>query len=205
MNERDLAATDAALAEAATASERVFDGRLLKVDRVTVTLPNGRTSTREMIRHPGASAMVVVDNQNRVVLERQWRAPMNRAFWEIPAGKIDAGEDPFYTARRELTEETGLAAQSWVKLGVIHNAIGYSDERIYIYLAQDIDESGCQKLDDNEFLTLVRVPFDEALAMTCDGRMTDVKSVIGLMWAQRFVAGGIQALPQAEMLSKSFR
>ncbi|MDO4936774.1 MAG: NUDIX hydrolase [Sutterellaceae bacterium] len=202
MNERDLAATDAALAEAATASERVFDGRLLKVDRVTVTLPNGRTSTREMIRHPGASAMVVLDSQNRVVLERQWRAPMNRAFWEIPAGKIDAGEDPFDTARRELTEETGLAAKSWVKLGVIHNAIGYSDERIYIYLAQDIDESGSQKLDDNEFLTLVRVPFEEALAMTCDGRITDVKSVIGLMWAQRFVEGGQKALPQAEILSK---
>lgn len=202
MNERDLAATDAALAEAATASERVFDGRLLKVDRVTVTLPNGRTSTREMIRHPGASAMVVLDSQNRVVLERQWRAPMNRAFWEIPAGKIDAGEDPFETACRELTEETGLAAKSWVKLGVIHNAIGYSDERIYIYLAQDIDESGSQKLDDNEFLTLVRVPFEEALAMTCDARITDVKSVIGLMWAQRFVEGGRKALPQAEILSK---
>lgn len=202
MNERDLAATDAALAELATDSERVFDGRLLKVDRVTVTLPNGRTSTREMIRHPGASAMVVLDSQNRVVLERQWRAPMNRAFWEIPAGKIDAGEDPFETAKRELTEETGLAARSWVKLGVIHNAIGYSDERIYIYLAKDIDESGSQKLDDNEFLTLVRVPFDEALAMTCDGRITDVKSVIGLMWAQRWIAGGKQELPQAEILSQ---
>ena len=200
MDERDLAATDAALAEVATGSECVFDGRLLKVDRVTVTLPNGKTSTREMIRHPGASAMVVVDSQNRVVLERQWRAPMNRAFWEIPAGKIDAGEDPFQTAKRELTEETGLGAQSWVKLGVIDNAIGYSNERIHIYLARDIDETGAQKLDENEFLTLVRVSFQEALSMICDGRITDVKTVIGLMWAQKFMEGGLKLLPQAEVL-----
>lgn len=202
INESDLAAVDATLAEVATGSQRVFEGRLLKVDRVTVTLPNGKTSTRELIHHPGASAMVVIDSQNRVVLERQWRAPLERAFWEIPAGKIDAGEHPFATAKRELTEETGLKAEQWTELGVIHNAIGYSDERIFIYLARDIDESGAQKLDDNEFLALVRVPFDEALQMTCDGRMTDVKSVIGLMWAQKFLLGGISALPQAKVLDE---
>lgn len=201
IDQKSLAATDASLAEVPTASERVFEGRLLKVDRVTVTLPNGKTSTREMIKHPGASAMVVIDSQNRVVLERQWRAPMQRAFWEIPAGKIDAGEHPFDTAKRELTEETGLSAKKWIDLGVIHNAIGYSNERIFIYLAQNLMEDGAQKLDDNEFLTLVRVPFDEALQMTLDGQITDVKTVIGLMWAQKVLKDGLAAVPQAKVLA----
>lgn len=202
ITERDLSELDASLAEIATASQRVFEGRLLKVDRKTVALPNGKTSTREMIHHPGASAMVVIDSLNRVVLERQWRTPLNRAFWEIPAGKIDAGEVPFETAKRELTEETGLKARQWIELGVIHNAIGYSDERIFIYLARDIDEAGTQKLDENEFLTLVRVPFDKAVQMTCDGQITDVKSVIGLMWAQKFLEGGVSALPQSKVLDE---
>lgn len=202
IDQKSLAATDASLAEVPTASERVFEGRLLKVDRVTVRLPNGKTSTREMIKHPGASAMVVIDSQNRVVLERQWRAPMQRAFWEIPAGKIDAGERPFATAKRELTEETGLSAKKWIDLGVIHNAIGYSNERIFIYLAQDLMEDGVQKLDDNEFLTLVRVPLDEALQMTLDGQITDVKTVIGLMWAQKVLKEGLSAIPQAKVLAQ---
>ncbi len=183
MTTQDCREMDVGLVETPIACERVFEGGLLKVDRVTVRLPNGRTSTREMIRHPGASAIVVVDDDNCVVLERQWRAPKNCAYWEIPAGKIDAGEDPADTARRELTEETGLSAAHWVKLGVIDNAIGYSDESIHIYLAQDVSDEGQRHLDENEFLTVVRKPLEEALEMTLDGRITDVKTIIGLQWA----------------------
>ena len=188
---------DAALEETALSEESVFDGRLLHVRRMTVRLPNGKTSTRELIIHPGASDAVVLDGENRVVLERQWRAPMHRAFWEIPAGKLDPEECDFACAKRELSEETGLTARMWTRLGTIHNAIGYSNERIIIFLARDLDESGAQRLDENEFLQLVRVPFDEALAMTRDGRITDVKTVIGLNWCRQYLDG---ALPQAEEL-----
>ena len=148
-----------------------------------------------MIVHPGAAAIVTLDERGLTVLERQWRSPMDQAFWEIPAGKIDPGEDPFETAVRELAEETGLAADSWVELGTIHNAIGYSNERIVIFLAQGIHAAeGGQKLDAGEFLTLRRLLFDEALAMTRNGEITDVKTLVGLTWARDWTNG---QLPQA--------
>lgn len=192
----DLASIDKRLEEVVLSDKEVYAGKLLHVHRREVRLPDGRKSGRELIVHPGASAMVVLDDQNRIVLERQWRSPMDRAFWEIPAGKIDKGEDPlFQTAVRELEEETGLQAENWVELGTIHNAIGYSNERIVIYLAKNVcfSETG-QKLDPGEFLTLVSVPFEEALAMTRNGDITDVKTVIGLNWARDYLEGN---LPQA--------
>ena len=189
---------DRLIAERTIDTECVFDGRLLHVERATVELPNGAVSTREMIRHVGASAIVTLDAKGRVVLERQWRAPLERAFWEIPAGKLDPQEPTERCAVRELREETGITARDWVELGTIHNAIGYSDERIVIYLARDLDESGEQSLDDNEFLTVVRVTLEEALAMTRDGRITDVKSIIGLNWAEQYLAG---TLVQARSVS----
>ena len=166
----ELATIDKSLEEKVVSEEEVYSGRLLHVVRRAVHLPDGRTSGREMILHPGASAIVVLDDDNCTVLERQWRCPLDRAFWEIPAGKIDKGEDPFETARRELEEETGLAAEKWVELGTIHNAIGYSNERIVIYLARGIRtaENG-QKLDAGEFLTLHRLSFEEAIAKTPPG------------------------------------
>ncbi len=193
-----LEKTDAVLSEKVISEESIYDGKFFKVRHRQVCLPNGCVSTREMIVHPGASAIVAIDDDGRVVLERQWRSPMDCAFWEIPAGKIDPGEDSFETARRELKEETGLAADDWVELGTIHNAIGYSNERIIIYLARGVKTAeGGQKLDENEFLTLVHTDFSEALAMCCDGRATDVKTVIGLMWAKAYLEGN---LPQAKKL-----
>lgn len=191
----DTKSLDAALEEKVLTDETVYEGRLLKVHRRGVHLPDGRQSSREMIVHPGAAAIVTLDERGLTVLERQWRSPMDQAFWEIPAGKIDPGEDPFETAVRELAEETGLAADSWVELGTIHNAIGYSNERIVIFLAQGIHAAeGGQKLDAGEFLTLRRLLFDEAMAMTRNGEITDVKTLVGLTWARDWTNG---QLPQA--------
>ena len=191
----DTKSLDAALEEKVLTDETVYEGRLLKVRRRGVRLPDGRQSSREMIVHPGAAAIVTLDERGLTVLERQWRSPMDQAFWEIPAGKIDPGEDPFETAVRELAEETGLAADSWVELGTIHNAIGYSNERIVIFLAQGIHAAeGGQKLDAGEFLTLRRLLFDEAMAMTRNGEITDVKTLVGLTWARDWTNG---QLPQA--------
>lgn len=183
---------DQQLKEDVLFEEDVYIGKLLHVMRRTVQLPNGRTTTREMIHHPGAAAMVVIDSENRVVFERQWRSPMDAAFWEIPAGKIDSGENPFDTARRELREETGLTASKWVELGTIHNAIGYSDEHIVIYLAKGTIVGGSRELDDNEFIDVHKIPFDEALRMTRDGRITDVKTIIGLNWAEQYLQGKLE-------------
>ena len=190
-----LETIDKSLEETVLCEQEVYSGRLLQVHKRQVRLPDGRTTSREMIVHPGAAAMVVLDAEHGTLLERQWRSPMDRAFWEIPAGKIDKGEDPFETAVRELQEETGLVASRWVELGTIHNAIGYSNERIVIYLAQDIKpaENG-QKLDEGEFLTLQRLSFEQALEMTRTGEITDVKTLVGLAWARDYLDG---RLPQA--------
>lgn len=188
---------DASLVETVLDETLVYDGSLLKVRRMTVRLPDGRQAHRESIRHPGASAVVTLDREGRVVLERQWRAPAGGAFWEIPAGKIDPGEDPYDTARRELIEEAGITAERWTYLGTIHNAIGYSDEHIEIYLARELSDCP-QQLDVNEFLTLVRVPMREAFEMTRDGRITDVKTLIGLGWLKEYLAG---ELTQAKELT----
>lgn len=194
---RELETIDKSLEETVLSEREEYSGRLLHVLRREVKLPDGRISAREMIAHPGAAAMVVLDDENCTVLERQWRSPLDRAFWEIPAGKIDKGEDPFETACRELEEETGLAADKWVELGTIHNAIGYSNERIVIYIAQGVHpaESG-QKLDAGEFLTLHRLLFEEALSMTRNGEITDVKTLVGLAWAKDYLQGN---LPQAKL------
>lgn len=188
----ELEAVDKALEETVLSHEEVYAGRLLHVFERKVRLPDGRVAGREMIVHPGAAAMVVLDDTNDTVLERQWRCPMDRAFWEIPAGKIDKGEDPFETAVRELEEETGLVADHWVELGTIHNAIGYSNEHIVIYLARGIHPAqNGQKLDSGEFLTLKRMPFETALAKTRNGEITDVKTLVGLNWARDYLQGNL--------------
>lgn len=197
MFKADTKKLDAALKEEVVAETAVFDGRLMHVRRLEVRLPNGKLSTREMTRHCGAAAIVTLDEHQRVVLERQWRAPAGGAFWEIPAGKIDPGEEAFATARRELEEEAGLTAKRWTFLGTIHNAIGYSDEHIEIYLAREFT-AGTVHLDDNEFLTLVKPTFEEALQMCRTGEITDVKTLAGLYWVRDYLAG---KLPQALELS----
>lgn len=194
----DLEKIDASLKEEVLSVTPCFDGRLMHVKRLEVRLPDGRLSVREMTEHCGAAAIVTLDEENRLVLERQWRAPAGGAFWEIPAGKIDPGEAPFATARRELEEEAGLVARRWTRLGTIHNAIGYSNEKIEIYLARDLS-AGKRHLDDNEFLSLQNVTLDEALAMCRSGEITDVKTLTGLYWTRDYLDG---CLPQACELQK---
>jgi ADP-ribose pyrophosphatase len=169
------------LAETLLAGEEVFSGRLLKVYRDRVRLPDGSESVREYIRHPGAVAIVALLDDGRVVLERQYRYPLGRDFIEIPAGKLEPGEDHLATARRELLEETGYVAAEWRRLGLIHNAIGYSDEGIEIWLARGLERRE-QKLEPGEFLEVLALPLAEAREMIRDGRITDVKTIAGLLW-----------------------
>ena len=179
---------DAHLREAQLDSRVVYQGGLLEVRRDTVRLPGGRQAWREYIVHPGAVAVVPLLDDGRLVMERQFRYPLGRVLLELPAGKIDAGEDPFTTALRELAEETGYTAREWARAGVLHNAVAYSSERIEVWFARGL-EHGTQRLDDGEHLDIVLVAPEELDAMCARGEVSDAKTLVGLLWLQRWRAG----------------
>jgi ADP-ribose pyrophosphatase len=178
---------DDGLRETLISSERVFDGGFLHVNRDLVELPDGSTTKREYIVHPGAVMLIPLLDDGRLVMERQWRYPLNRAFVEFPAGKIDAGEAPIETARRELLEETGYSAGSLTFVTSINNAISYSTEHIEIYLARDLIE-GARQLDQGEFLDIVLVEPAQLLQWVKEGTITDVKTIIGAFWLEKLLA-----------------
>jgi ADP-ribose pyrophosphatase len=163
----------------------VLDGVLLKVHRDQVRLPDGSVAPREYIRHPGAVAIVPLFDDGRVLLERQFRYPHRRVFIEVPAGKLEPGEPHLDTAKRELLEETGYTAAEWSYLGVIHTAIAYTDEAIDLFVAKKLSRQE-RKLDPGEFLETFTATLDEAIQMISDGRITDAKSVAGLLWVKTF-------------------
>ena len=176
------------LSEHRLSGEQVFDGKLLKVYRDTVRLPDGNEAQREYIRHPGAVAVVPLFDDRSVLLERQFRYPHGREFIEVPAGKNEPNEPRLDTAKRELLEETGYTAQEWTRLGVIHTAIAYTDEAIELFLAKKLRKERAAQLDAGEFVETLIVPFDEAIAMVRDGRITDSKTVAALLWVRSFGA-----------------
>jgi len=167
------------LEETQLRTESVFDGVLLHVRRDAVRLPDGTEAVREYIRHPGAVLIIAVLPDGRLLFERQFRYPLRKAFFELPAGKIDAGEDILECARRELREETGHVANRWEHLGVMHPCIGYSDERIEIFMARDLTEVGHER-DQGEFLEVLSMSADEAEVAVLDGRITDGKTISAL-------------------------
>lgn len=176
------------LRERTVTSEQVWQGRFLDVRRDTVALPNGAQTTREYIVHNGAVMVVPMLDDGRLVMERQYRYPLGRVMLEFPAGKIDDGESPFVCGVRELEEETGYRAREWARAGVLHNAIAYSSERIEIWFARGLTR-GAAKLDDEEFLEIVTHSEAEIEALCAGGGITDAKTLIGLMWLQKYRAG----------------
>lgn len=176
------------LTEKKETSQIVYSGSFFNVHKDTVLLPNQKTSTREYIRHPGAVIILPVLENGKVIVERQFRYPLNRVFLEFPAGKLDPGEDPFTCAKRELVEETGYHAKTWQYVCTIHNAIGYSDEELHMYLAKDL-EKGQTHLDEEEFIETISLSLDELLKAVQNGDITDVKTVIGSFWLEKIFAG----------------
>lgn len=161
----------------------VFDGKIIRLEHWHVKLPNGSTALREVACHPGASAVVALDEDKNVILVRQYRAPVGRLTLEIPAGKFDhAGEDPLLCAQRELSEETGFTADSWKKLTVLETTPGFCNERIHIYLAKGLKQ-GDTHPDEDEFVATTRLPLQEAVAKVMDGTLRDGKTALAIMMA----------------------
>jgi ADP-ribose pyrophosphatase len=178
------------LSEEEISSEKLVDGVLLKVHRDKVRTPDGDTSVREWIDHPGASAVVPLFDDGRTVLIRQFRYPPRRTFLEVPAGKIDVpGEDPEGVARRELEEETGWRADAFVHLTSTYPCIGYSNEVIHFYLATGLS-LGEQDLSEGEFVDVVEMPFADAVKMARSGELRDMKTVTALLYADAYRSNG---------------
>ena len=154
--------------------------------RDTVRLPDGSQVAREYIRHPGAVAVVPLFDDGTVLLERQFRYPHGREFIEVPAGKLEPNEPHLDTAKRELMVETGYSAGDWRRLGVIHQGVAHNDEAIELFVARKLKKERGAQLDAGELLETLIVPFDEAIAMVRDGRITDAKSVAALLWVKSF-------------------
>jgi ADP-ribose pyrophosphatase len=179
---------DSHLKEIRIDSVVAFDGDFLKVSRDRVTLPNDTVGQREYIKHPGAIVVLPILPDGSVLLERQFRYPVGRVFIELPAGKIDAGEDHLACAKRELQEETGYTASEWHFVTTIHNAIAYSDEYLDMYLARGLTP-GPSKLDDGEFLETFSATLPELLEMVRRGEISDVKTIIGIFWLEKINSG----------------
>ncbi|HEU4373645.1 MAG TPA: NUDIX hydrolase [Telluria sp.] len=179
---------DTHLKETRIDGEIAYDGSFLKVTRDRIRLPDGAETDREFIRHPGAVVILPVFDDGSVLLERQFRYPLDQVFIEYPAGKIDPGEDPLACAKRELREETGYTASEWQFVCTIHNAIAYSDEHLDLYLARGLT-AGEAQLDDGEFLDTFRATLPDLLEMVRRGQVTDVKTVIGTFWLEKILAG----------------
>ena len=184
----DTASDDAGLAETLVQSETVLQGDFLHVRRDTVRLPDGKTTRREYVVHPGAVVVVPLLPDGRVVVERQYRHPVGRVMLEVPAGKLEPGEDPLLCGQRELLEETGYRAAQWARAGAMHLAIAYSTEVIHIYFARGL-RGGERKLDDGEFLDVHAMPVDELLAACRAGEVTDAKTLACSLWLQNVVDG----------------
>lgn len=183
MNLKPLPAED--FTEHQIEGREIYSGRLLKVQNDRVSLPNGGEAEREYIKHPGAAAILALTDDDQVVLEWQYRYPSGRHYIEIPAGKIDSGEPPELAARRELREETGWEAREWSLLLEHDVAIAYTDERVYIYLAQGLSLGDVQR-DEEEFLECFLLPFEEAMAWLDAGRIQDSKTQAALLtWDRR--------------------
>ena len=174
------------LTEHCISSQTLASGVMLTVKSDEVLLPNGNISQREYVEHPGAVLIVPILPNGNLILEKQFRYPLHQVFIELPAGKIDLNEDVLVTGQRELLEETGYTAKNWIKLGAQHPCIGYSNEIIHMYLATELEE-GTHQRDDDELLEVFEASLSECVAMIQRGEITDGKTIIALLMAEKFL------------------
>ncbi|MGE5612985.1 MAG: NUDIX domain-containing protein [Bacillota bacterium] len=168
----------------------IYKGNIINVELVTVTLPDGRTATRDIVRHPGASVIIPLNEKGEIYMVKQYRKPLEMVSLELPAGKLDPGEDPLDCARRELMEETGLKARDIIYLASIHSTPGFSDEVLHMYAAVGLAE-GKSCADADEFISTEKYKVDDLTDMILSGEITDAKSIIGIFMADKIIRGKI--------------
>jgi len=170
------------LTENTLSSKEIFKGKIIKVRVDKVALPDGNESTREIVEHADAVAVVAIDDDENVWMVRQYRKPVELTLLEIPAGIIEENEDPLAGAKRELAEETGLRAGHWEKILSYYSSPGFSDEMLYLYMARNLTE-GEASLDKDEFLKIEKIPLEKAYRLIFEGKILDGKSIIGIQHA----------------------
>ena len=171
------------LAEKTLESKTIFDGKIIKVQVDQALLPDGHQALREVCRHPGGVAVLALTEEGTVYLVRQFRYPLGEELLELPAGKLEYGEDPFLAGQRELSEETGLEARAWVDLGKIYSSPGFCDEKIHLYFARDLIRKESH-LDEEEFLDVETMPLSELVEKCCSGEISDGKTVAAVLKVQ---------------------
>lgn len=182
-NNKDIIKDFSNLTETTLTSEEIFDGQVVHLYKDTISLPNGKPATREVIRHVGAVAIVPMTEDGKVIVERQFRYPLDRVITEIPAGKLDnKAEDRLAAAKRELEEETGYLADEWIELGEYIPAAAYCDEVITMYLAKGL-HMGTRNLDEDEFLNIKEIPLEELVEDIMQGNIADGKTQVALLKA----------------------
>lgn len=160
-------------------SEEIYNGKILRLDRDLVKCPNGNEAYREVVRHHGGAAILCLNEENEVLLERQFRYAYDEVIYEIPAGKLEKGEDPYCAALRELEEETGFMANKLESLGVIYPSCGYTDEKIYLFLANDYTKTKTH-FDDDEVIETIWVSIKKLKNMILNGEIKDAKTICAL-------------------------
>lgn len=168
------------LFEEKISSKLIHNGDFLVLNKDTVLLPNGKTSTREFVTHPGAACIVAVDEDDNILMVKQYRYPVSKVMYEVPAGKLDSGEEPINCAKRELEEETGYKANNFDLIGSLYPAPAYSNEIIYIYLATKLSKTN-MNLDEDEFLVCEKIKISKVLEMILNGQITDAKTQIAVL------------------------
>lgn len=164
-------------------TEKIYTGGIITLEKLLIELPNMKTSNRDVIRHPGASAVIPIDDEGYVYVVKQYRKPVEKISIEIPAGKLDAGEEPLDCAVRELKEETGLTSGKMTHLFSVATTAAFCDEIIHIYMANDLRE-GQMHTDDDEFLTCEKIHLDKMLEMVMTGEIFDSKTIISVLLAK---------------------
>ncbi len=169
-------------------STPIFEGRVISLKVDEVTLPNGGKSSREIVNHPGAVAVIALTKNNKLILVEQYRKALERSILEIPAGKLEKGEEPIETAKRELEEETGYTAGEWTYLQSFATSPGFADEVIHLYVAKNLSVVEEKKqLDEDEFVELMEVTIEEAEQLMADGKIYDAKTAFAIIWLKLYL------------------
>ncbi|WP_312092400.1 NUDIX hydrolase [Niallia sp.] len=173
------------LEEKTLKTEHIYSGRIIQVQVDEVELPNGKTSTRELVKHPGAVAVIAITDDNKLVMVEQFRKPLEKVIVEIPAGKLEKGEEPALCARRELEEETGYDCESLELVSSFYTSPGFADEIIHVYVAKGLTKKeDAAGLDEDEFVNVLEITLEEALQLIKEQRIFDAKTIFGVQYLQ---------------------